>query len=64
MAVNPRRGVYVRDGALLAQVDTILDDLRRRHPGRRISRESVVRELLIAAVQHRGLRRALVTGTG
>jgi len=48
-----RRGIYISDapGELLAWLESIADDQRRRHPGRRVTIAGVAREALLNALR-------------
>lgn len=60
-AVPPRvtetRAFQIRDSELIARLDAFVDEVRRNRPGRQVSRESVTRELLYAALSNAEVRR-------
>lgn len=50
--------LMIRDAVIIAAIDARRDELRRQHPGLRISREAVARDILLAALRGKRPRRA------
>jgi hypothetical protein len=53
------RHFSIRDPELIQALDRIVAAIRHRHPGRKVSRESLARELLYAATRRTALVRAV-----
>jgi hypothetical protein len=58
---DSRRVIYVSDGRgqLLAWLDSIAEDQRRRHPGRQVTIAGVAREALLLARQSKEIEERL-----
>jgi hypothetical protein len=57
------KGFAIRDPRLVAALDLLVASARRRYPGRRISRESLARELLYRALPPK-VRPQVLSGPG